>query len=265
MNPIITAFANGIKKSGLELSNIVVVSDIPFEPEIIKDLGVDFFHVTRGRAIAFGTGLKLGNPDLKIVAFIGDLMTLGGNHLVHSGRRNMEMLVICVNNFVYKEIAGTPAPSVSSPGEAGKKFHGTGAFSAFSTFEKPFNAPHLANSCGAVYTARWTALHTNELTNSIANALNKRGFSVIEVLSPGPNFYKDINQIDPELLDFYYKNSVTKNNEDTRNVEITPEEKIITGEFTDKEKPTFIDTYNAQLSKVLGDKFIPHGGQSGRD
>ncbi len=253
MNPIITAFVNGIKKSGLELSNIVVVSDIPFEPEVIKEAGVDFFHVTRGRAIAFGTGLKLGNPDLKIIAFIGDLMTVGGNHLVHSGRRNMEMLVICVNNFVYKEIAGTPAPSVST------------GFSAFSTFEKPFNAPHLANSCGAVYTARWTALHTNELTNSIANALGKRGFSVIEVLSPGPNFYKDINQIDPELLDFYYKNSVTKNNEDTRNVEIIPEEKIITGEFTDKEKSPFIDTYNAQLGKILGDKFIPLGGQSGRD
>ena len=253
MNPIITAFVNGIKRSGLELSNIVVVSDIPFEPEVIKEAGIDFFHVTRGRAIAFGTGLKLGNPDLKIVAFIGDLMTLGGNHLVHSGRRNMEMLVICVNNFVYKEIAGTLAPSVST------------GFSAFSTFEKPFNAPHLANSCGAVYTARWTALHTNELTNSIANALDKRGFSVIEVLSPGPNFYKDINQIDSELLDFYYKNSVTQNNEDTRNVEITPEEKIITGEFTDKEKPTFIDTYNAQLGKILGDKFIPLGGQSGRD
>jgi 2-oxoglutarate ferredoxin oxidoreductase subunit beta len=253
MNPIITAFVNGIKKSGLELSKIVVVSDIPFEPEVIKEAGVDFFHVTRGRAIAFGTGLKLGNPDLKIVAFIGDLMTLGGNHLVHSGRRNMEMLVICVNNFVYKEIAGTLAPSVST------------GFSAFSTFEKPFNAPHLANSCGAVYTARWTALHTNELTNSIANALDKRGFSVIEVLSPGPNFYKDINQVDSELLDFYYKNSTIKNNEDTRNVEITPEEKIITGEFTDKEKPPFIDTYNAQLGKILGDKFIPLGGQSGRD
>ena len=253
MNPIITAFTNGIKKSGVELSKVVVVSDIPFEPEVIKEAGVDFFHITRGRAIAFGTGLKLGNPDLKIIAFIGDLMTLGGNHLVHSGRRNMEMLVICVNNFIYKEIAGTPAPSVST------------GFSAFSTFEKPFNAPHLANSCGAVFTARWTALHTNELTNSIANALNKRGFSVIEVLSPGPNFYKDINQIDSELLDFYYKNSVTQNNEDTRNVEITPEEKIITGEFTDKEKSPFIDTYNAQLSKILGDKFIPHGGQSGRD
>ena len=253
MNPIITAFANGIKKSGVELSDVVVVSDIPFEPEIVKELGVDFFHVTRGRAIAFGTGLKLGNPDLKVVAFIGDLMTLGGNHLVHSGRRNMEMLVICVNNFVYKEIAETPAPSVS-PG-----------FSAFSTFEKPFNAPHLANSCGAIYTARWTAMHTNELTNSIANALNKRGFSVIEVLSPGPNFYKDINQVDSELLDFYYKNSVTKNNEDTRNVEITPEKKIVTGEFTDKEKSPFIDTYNAQLGKILGDKFIPLGGQSGRD
>ena len=253
MNPIITAFSNGIKKSGIELSKVVIASDIPFEPETIKSLGVDFFHTTRGRAIAFGTGLKLGNPDLKVVAFIGDLMTVGGNHLVHSGRRNMELLVICVNNFIYKEIAGNPAPSVPT------------GFSAFSTFEKPFNAPHLANSCGAIFTARWTALHTNDLSGSIAKALNKRGFSVIEVLSPGPNFYKDINQIDSALLDFYYKNSVTKDKEDTRNVEINSQGKIITGEFTDKKKSPFIDTYNAQLGKILGDKFIPHGGQSGRD
>ncbi|HHE38146.1 MAG TPA: 2-oxoacid:ferredoxin oxidoreductase subunit beta [Candidatus Cloacimonetes bacterium] len=250
MNPIITAFANGIKKSGIELSKIVVVSDIPFDPEIIKELGIDFFHTTRGRAIAFGTGLKLGNPELKVVAFIGDLMTIGGNHLVHSGRRNMEMLVICVNNFVYKEIAGTPSPSVTT------------GFSAFSTFEKPFNAPHLANSCGAVFTARWTALHTNDLTNSIAYALPKPGFSVIEVLSPGPNFYQDINKIESELLNFYFQNSITKNKEDTRNVEITADEKIITGEFTDKKKTTFIDSYNAQLGKILGDKFIPLGGQN---
>jgi 2-oxoglutarate ferredoxin oxidoreductase subunit beta len=247
MNSIITAFATGIKKSGIDPSMISIPSDIPIAPEVIKNVGVDYFHVSRGRAIAFGTGLKLGNPALKIVALVGDLMTLGGNHFVHTGKRNMEMLVICINNYVYEKIAGQCAPKT------------TIAFSPYSTFEEPFNIPHLGNSCGALYTARWTALHTDELADSIAEGLKKRGLGVIEVIAPGPSYYSDIDHIESELLDFYYKNSEVKNNEDPRNVGIDPDGKIIVGRFTDKERPTFIDTYNAQLSSVLGDKFTPHG------
>jgi 2-oxoglutarate ferredoxin oxidoreductase subunit beta len=247
MNTIISAFSKGIEKSGVDRKNISVPSDVPFSPEVVKDLGVDFFQTTRGRAIAFGTGLKLGNPALKIVAFVGDLMTLGGNHFVHAGRRNMELLVMCVNNFVYERIAGKPTPSPRP------------AFSPYSTFEEPFNFPHLGNSCGAVYTARWTALHVDELADSIAEAINKRGLSMIEVLAPGPDYYTDIDNIKSDLLNFYYENSATKNNEDPRNVEIKSDGKIIVGKFTNKERPTFIDNYNTQLSSVLGDKFIPHG------
>lgn len=253
MNPIITAFAKGIERLGIEPSRVCVPSDIPFEPEVVNYLGIDFFHTTRGRSIAFGTGLKLVNPNLRVVPFIGDLMTLGGNHFVHAGRRNMELLVICVNNFVYRKIGGRLAPSTPI------------TFSPYSTFEEPFNVPHLANSCGAVYTARWTALHTDELSNSIAEALGKQGFSVIEVLSPGINYYTGIKEIESNLINFYYENSVIKNGEDPRNMGINPEEKIVVGKFTDKERPTFIDSYNAQLTKVLGDRFIPYGGKNDRD
>lgn len=247
MNVIITAFVEGIKKSGISPAKISMPSDIPFKPEVIKQLGVDFFQTTRGRAIAFGTGLKLGNPALKVMPIVGDLMTLGGNHFVHGGRRNMELLVICVNNFVYAKIAGKAVPSAGT------------VFSPYSTFEEPFNFPHLGNSCGAVYTARWTALHTEQLANSIAEALHKNGLSMIEVLAPGPNYYADITDITSDILTFYHEHSVVKDGEDPRNVGIVPDEKIIVGKFTDKERPTFIDQYNAQLGKVLGDKFTPHG------
>ncbi len=247
MNPILTAFEKGIQKSGIPPSRICVASDIPFEPEAAKKLGVDFFHTIRGRTVAFGTGVKLANPALKVVPFVGDLMTLGGNHVVHAGRRNMELAVLCVNNFVYRKIAGRKAPTVSS------------AFSPYSLFEEPFNVPHLANSCGALYTARWTALHVEEIADSVAEALKKNGFSVIEVLSPGPNFYRDINDIEDDLLEFYYANSQVRNGEEPKNVGIVPDKKIKVGKFTDKERPTFIDVYNMQLPKKLGDKFTPYG------
>jgi len=247
MNPLITAFEKGIEKAGINPSKISVPSDIPFKPEVVKVLGVDYFHTIRGRAIPFGTGMKLANPALKVVPFVGDMLTIGGNHLVHSGRRNMDLLVICINNYVQDKVAGKAAPTVN-PG-----------FTPHSTFEEPFNVPHVANSCGAVYTARWTALHTDELSDSIAEALDKKGFSVIEILSPGPDYYTDISQIEYDLAKFYYYNSEIKNGEEPKNVAITPEEKIIVGKFTDIKRPTYLDVYNMQLPKKLGDKFVPYG------
>ena len=247
MNPIIQALVQGIKESGVAPRMISIPSDIPFQPDSVKTLGIDYFQTPRGRAIAFGSGLKLGNPDLKVMPVVGDLMTLGGNHFVHGARRNMEIVVLCINNFIYKKVAGRQLSSMSK------------SFSAYSTFEEPFNFPHLGNSCGAVYTARWTALHTKELATSIAEALHKRGLSVIEILAPGPTYYKAIESIEPDILQFYFNNSVVKNNEEPRNVAITPEEKIVVGKFTDKERPTFLDSYNRQHTKILGDKFTPHG------
>lgn len=251
MNPIVTAFKKGFEKSGLKPARISMPSDILFEHGVVKDLGVDYFHTTRGRAIAFGTGLKLVNPSLRVVPVVGDLMTLGGNHFVHGGRRNMELLVICVNNFVYRRVAGKSTPSVSIK------------FSPYSTFEEPFNIPHLGNSCGAIFTARWTALHIDELADSIAEGLSKHGLAVIEVLVPGPDYYTGISTWHEDVVSFYHENSEIRNNELPRNVGITPDDKIIVGKFTDKSMPTFIDNYNKQLSNVLGDKFTSYGGSNG--
>lgn len=251
MNPLISAFKKGFEKSGISLSRISMPSDVLFEPEVVKDLGVDYFHVTRGRSIAFGTGLKLANTNLRVVPVAGDLMTLGGNHFVHGGRRNMELLVICVNNYMYRMIANKPTPSA------------TVKFSPYSTFEEPFNIPHLGNSCGAIYTARWTALHTEELADSIAYGLTKHGLAVIEVLVPGPDYYNGISAWQEDVVQFYYKNSEKRDGELPRNVGISAEAKIIVGTFTDKERPPFIDNYNRQLSTVLKDKFTPYGQTNG--
>lgn len=247
MNLFTDILDKGIEKSGIARKNISLVSDIPFSPSVTKNLGIDFFHTMRGRTIAFATGMKLANPKLKIIPIVGDLITLSGNHLVHAARRNMDLLTICINSFVYPRIAGQIAPKTEV------------TFSPYSPFEEPFNIPHLANSCGAIFTARWTALHTQELIDSIAEALNKSGLSVIEILLPGPDFYTEIDNINQEILRFYYENSIISENLEPRNVSISPDEKIITGRFTNKQRQTFLENYNAQLSKALGDKFKPPG------
>jgi 2-oxoglutarate/2-oxoacid ferredoxin oxidoreductase subunit beta len=237
-NPVITAFKNAVKP--LKSDKICVVSDIFWPPELIQS-GADYFHTPRGRAIPFSTGLKLGNTKLKIITFIGDLVTIGGNHLMHAARRNMEILVICINNNIYKGI-GNFSPSV---------------FSSYSQSECPFNIPHLAKSCGAVYVARWTALHKKELTNSILEALEKPGLSVIEVLSPGANYFAGIENSKEEndMAAFYYKNSEIRNNVETKSLAIESDKKIIVGQFIDRQRPTFVDSYNTQLSRIMGKEF----------
>jgi len=248
-HPIYTCFADAIKRVGVDPTKVCVVSDFLCQPEITDYLGVDTFHIHRGRAIAFGTGLKLGNPKLKVATIVGDLLTLGGNHFMHAARRNMDLVVICVNNFIYPKIANEHVPIDGS------------TFSLYATFERPPNIPHVAKSCGAVYVARWTALHKTELTESMAEALQKTGFSAIEVLLPGTGYFPGIKELEwaSELLKFYHMHSVKKNGEDTRNVEITSDKQIIVGKFFVHERPTFIDSYNSRLTQVLGDKFKPYG------
>lgn len=250
-NKIVNLFRSALEKSGLDPSRVCGISDFLYQPEIVGSLGVNTFHVNRGRAIAFGTGMKLGNPELKVVTFIGDLITLGGNHFMHAARRNMDLVVVCINNFVYPKIAGKNVPKVKV------------SFSPYATFERPVNVPHVARSCGAVYVARWTALHDSELTQSMTKALQKSGFSAIEVMSPGTSYFAGISDSEEasQALQFYHAHSVIRNGEDTRNVEIDPQKEIVAGEFFEQERPTFIESYNAQLTKVLGDKFTPYGAK----
>ena len=87
-----------------------MVTDIPYDPKVTEYLGIDLFHTSRGRAIPFATGMKLANPKLKPVVFIGDMATLGGNHFVHACRRNMDIVVVCINDFIYTEVDGEKAP-----------------------------------------------------------------------------------------------------------------------------------------------------------
>lgn len=235
MDKIIEALHKGIENSKIERQKVCVVTDIAYSPDVVDYLGIDLFHTSRGRAIPFATGMKLANAKLKPVVLIGDMATLGGNHFVHACRRNMDIIVICVNNFIYREIAGDKAP-----GDFDQI-----AFSPYLLFEKPLNIPHLARSCGSIYVARWTPLHTNELTKSISEALQRTGLSAIDVLSPPSS-----------LLEFYYNNSEIKNDEKTINVSIDEDKKIIVGKFYEGERPTFIDAYNRQLSEMLGDKFV---------
>ncbi|MBN2198550.1 MAG: 2-oxoacid:ferredoxin oxidoreductase subunit beta [Candidatus Aminicenantes bacterium] len=252
---VVSSFADALEKSRLDLDKVAIVSGIGCTGRVAGYVKLDSFHTTHGRAIPFATGLKLGNPELKVVVFSGDgdIFGIGGNHFIHACRRNMDLVVICVNNFNYAMTGGQVAPT--SPEKANL------STAPYGNFEYPFNVPYLAEACGATYVARWTVLHMRQVTTSILEALNHKGLSLIEVITPCVTLYARRNRLGDglNLLKYYYENSEVRHGADTRTLDIRFQEKITCGKFIDVEKPTFLDCMNTHLTKTLGEKFRPYG------
>ena len=252
----VNCFAHALEASGFDLKKVAVVSGIGCTGRVAGYMKLDSFHTTHGRAIPFATGLKLANPELKVVVYSGDgdLTAIGGNHFIHAARRNVNMTVILINNFIYGMTGGQVAPTTP--------IGATASTAPYGNFEEPFNLPYLAESCGAVYVARWTSFHVRHATKAIKDALLKKGFSFVEILAPCPTLYSRRNRLGDGLdqMKFYRDNSDIQNGADTKTVGLSFQGKIVVGKFVDKDKPTYLESMNAFYAQKLGDKFSPYKG-----
>jgi 2-oxoglutarate ferredoxin oxidoreductase subunit beta len=251
----VTCFIEGIRKSGIERNDICVVSGIGCSGRIAGYIRQDSFHTTHGRAVPFAVGLKLANPKLNVVVFSGDgdLSAIGGNHLIHTARRNIDITVLCINNFIYAMTGGQLAPTTPPTAVA--------TTAPYGNYEYPFNLPALAASCGAVYVARWTALHVRRLTNAVSEALHKKGFSFIEIICPCTTLYARKNKLGTglDLMKFYHDNCEIAHGADPREVDIKFQSKIKVGKFVDIEKQDYLSSYNKYMKEKFADKFKPYG------
>jgi len=233
----LTAVIAALEKIEANPDEVCVVSGIGCTGRAAGYLKFDSFHTTHGRAIPFATGIKLANPKLKVMVISGDgdLVAIGGNHFVHAARRNIDLTVICVNNFIYAMTGGQVAPTTPLTAYS--------TTSPYGNFEPPANIPRLAEAAGAVYVARWTALHVRRLTKSIVEAIQKPGFSVVEVISPCAQYYSRINRLGDglDMMKFYHQNSLIKHMEPTENLDIQYQEQIIVGKFVDRERVPFTE------------------------
>jgi 2-oxoglutarate ferredoxin oxidoreductase subunit beta len=250
IGPAVGCFIRAIERAGISPDKMALVSGIGCAGRAAGYVQLDSFHTTHGRAIPFATGLKLGNPELNLVVFSGDgdLAAIGGNHLIHSARRNMDMTIICINNFNYGMTGGQMGPTTPLDARS--------TTTPYGNMEYPFNLPYLVAASGATYVARWTVLHARQLEKSIAEAMTKPGFSFIEVISPCPALYGRMNK-EPQGLDtmhFYQERSIVRNGADPKDVPITRDGPIVVGKFVDIERPTFWDCWRQMLDKARGKK-----------
>jgi 2-oxoglutarate ferredoxin oxidoreductase subunit beta len=256
---VVSSFADALHKSGLDLDKVAIVSGIGCTGRVAGYVKLDSFHSTHGRAIPFATGLKLANPELKVIVFSGDgdIAGIGGNHFIHAARRNMDLLVILVNNFIYGMTGGQNAATTPPEAKTSTMPHGN--------FERPFNLPHLAATCGATYVARWTCLHVRRLTKSIGEAIQRKGFRLIEVITPCSTLYARLNKLGTglSLMQYYHDNAEIRHGADTRELGIGFQDRIVCGKFVDEEKPTFLEMMHAHYRKTLGDRYVPMPPEGG--
>ncbi|MBI4876412.1 MAG: 2-oxoacid:ferredoxin oxidoreductase subunit beta [Acidobacteria bacterium] len=247
----VNCFARALIESKADLRKVAVVSGIGCTGRVAGYTKLDSFHTTHGRAIPFATGLKLANPELNVVVYSGDgdLFAIGGNHLIHAARRNLDLKVVCVNNLVYAMTGGQTGPA--TPEDV------ITSTAPYGTFEPAFNLPQLVEAAGASYVARWTTFHVKQLARSMSEMFARRGFCFIEVLSPCPTLYQRRNKMGDGLdaMKSYKQLGKTKHGAPTSEVALTRSGEIVVGKFVDRERPDYLEQMKLQLSETLGDRY----------
>jgi len=194
----------------------------------------DSIHVTHGRSITVATGVKLVRPELNVVVFggDGDLVGIGLSHLIHAARRNLDVVVVMVNNMIYGMTGGQVAPTTPIKAKT--------TTTPYGNVERPFDATRLVVAAGASYAARWTTFHVGQLKESMKKAITTKGFAFVEAVSQCPTaFGRRVGlKTATEMLTWFRENSVPLQ-EAKKMAEKDLEGKIVVGEFVHREFPTF--------------------------
>ena len=173
------------RKKLLFVSGIGCAAWIP-SPHILADT----LHTLHGRAVAYATGAKLANPDLTVIVVSGDgdLVSIGGNHLIHAARRNVDLTVICADNEIYGMTGGQAGPTTP-----------VGAISATTPQGNPhpsFDVVKLVLGAGAAYVARYPVTQPRPMTDAIKKAIRTPGFAFVDVASPCPTQFGRRNRFE---------------------------------------------------------------------
>lgn len=173
----------------LNPEKVVVVAGIGCCGRIVQYLDYSTVHTPHGRALAVATGAKIADPDLQVLVVMGDgdCTAIGGNHLIHAARRNIDLTAIVFNNSIYGMTGGQMSPTT---------LHGDrSTTSVYGNIEQAFDVCELAKAAGASFVARGTAYDYRRLTRALAGGLRHKGFSLVEAMVACPTYYGRQNGI----------------------------------------------------------------------
>lgn len=180
---VLNSLLRAIEKLELAKNNIVMVSGIGCSARISGYVDFHSMHTLHGRALAFATGIKMSRPELNVIVPMGDgdALAIGGNHFIHAARRNIDLTAIVMNNRIYGMTGGQFSPLSG---------YGTMATTApYTNIDHDFNTVDLAIAAGATFVARTTTYHAQQMTDMLQDAMQHKGFSIVEVLSQCPTYF----------------------------------------------------------------------------
>lgn len=232
---VLGSFLRGVDGLGLDLDRMVTVAGVGCTARIPVYMKTDTLHGVHGRTLPWAMGIKLHSKETKVVVFAGDgdAVSIGGNHFIHAARRNLDVLMIVVNNFNFAMTGGQVAPMTPAGAVTMTTPWGSG--------EPPFDMCALAQAAGATYVARTATPDIGQMDRMIKKGLSHSGFGVVEVLSQCPTHFGRyaLGSGSPaKLLDWIRGICVPKDLADA----MSPEElkgKLVTGEFVDVVRPVF--------------------------
>ena len=242
---VMAALIRAIDRMGIHKDDIAVVSGIGCTGRMPVYLDFNTMHTTHGRALAFATGLKLARPRLNVIVVMGDgdALAIGGNHFIHSARRNIDLTAIVVNNSIYGMTGGQYSPTTPMDSFASTAPYGN--------VEQPIPICDLAIAAGASFVARSTVYHAVEMDRFIEQAILKQGFSLVEAVSYCHTTYGRINKLGTavEMMRMLKERSVSKSAAE----KLPPGElmdKIVRGVLCDMDKPEYTALYQQVIERA---------------
>jgi 2-oxoglutarate ferredoxin oxidoreductase subunit beta len=231
----------------IDLDGVVFVSGIGCSSRMPGYIDADGLHTTHGRAIAFATGVKTADPNLNVVIFTGDgdAAGIGGNHLIHAARRNVDLTVVCINNFIYGMTGGQVSPTTPVSSKTSTTPYGN--------VEQPFDLCSLVIGAGASYVSRWTLGYPYETIKAIRDGIRNKGFSFIEMLVPCPTGYTKRQKIPDgrETWDWYKESTILRSQYmKLPKAERAKETRIVIGKLRDNPRPEFCETYSELVKRL---------------
>ena len=237
--------AQAIDNLQLDPKNVVIVSGIGCSSRAAGYMSFNTLHTTHGRALAFATGIKMAKPWLKVIVLTGDgdATAIGGNHLIHAARRNIDLTVVVFNNSIYGMTGGQFSPTTPT-GEMATT-------APYGSIDPDFDIPKLAEAAGATYTARGTAYHVPQTIKLIENAIAHEGFSIVECVAACPTYYGRKNKKGDAvaMMKLQRDSAVTVK----KALEMKPEElegKIVIGELSRTTRPEYVREYEKIIERA---------------
>jgi len=242
---VLGAIIRAIDDLKWDRDKIVMISGIGCSSRITGYVDFCSMNTTHGRALPFATGIKMANPDLKVVVVMGDgdCSAIGGNHFIHAARRNIDLTAIIINNMIYGMTGGQYSPLTPTG-----RF---GTTAPYGNIDQAFDLTSLAMAAGASYVARGTVYHVRQSISLMKKALDKKGFSVVEMISDCPISFGKMNKMRTavEMLKWIKDIAVSKKAWENLSVE-ERKEKFVIGEFLDIDRPEYNERYNEIIKKA---------------